>query len=194
MPAPKKELPPGKRNLIELVETVTHMHKTDFEISSETGKIRCRTCLAGGGHESWIRSSSAQAHLKSERHREREVSKKRYEETQERLRQNFHYEAEQSADMWNEFLAPEIIPSIQVNARETVAPARPVSTEDWEQAEWLHDFISHTEDTSHSGADRRDRSLDEWLAATFGEAVLLGRDEEDETVTNVLNAACSSSH
>jgi len=93
--------------------------------------------------------------------------------------------------MWNEFLAPEAIPSVQVNARQTVAPARPVSIEEFDKEEWLHDFINGTEDALRS-ADGRDRSLEEWLAASFGEAILLGQDEEDETVTNVLNTACSS--
>jgi hypothetical protein len=97
--------------------------------------------------------------------------------------------------MWNEFLAPSAIPSVQVNAREKVAPARPMTTEEeYGQDEWLRDFINQTEDASRSGANGHDRSLDEWLASTFGEAVLLGQDEEDETVPNVLNAACSFIH
>ena len=193
MPAPKKELPPGKPNSIEFAITVAHMCETGFEISSETGKVRCRTCLTWGGCEPWILRSSAQTHLKSEHHREREVAMKRHEETQERLHQNFRRDAERSTAMWDEFLTPAAIPSIQVNARETVAPAHPVSVEEeCEQAEWLHDFINQTEDTSRSGADGRDQSLDEWLAATFGNSILLGQDEEDETVTNVLNTACSS--
>ena len=193
MPAPKKELPPGECNSAELATTVTHTYKTDFEISSETGKVRCRTCLTAGGYEPWILRSSAQAHLKSEHHHERETAKKRYEETQERLNQTFHRDAERSAAMWDTFLAPEVIPSIQVNPRETIAPVCPVPmVEEHEQEEWLRDFINCTEDASRPEADGRDRSLDEWLAATFGEAILLGQDEDDETVTNVLNAACSS--
>ena len=192
MPAAKKELAPGKSNLVELAMNTTHMCKTDFEVSSETGKVRCRTCLTAGGYEPWILRSSAQAHLKSEHHRECETAKKRYEETRERLNQTFHHDVEHSAAMWDEFLTPKAIPSIQVNARETVAPAHPVLVEqECEQEGWLHDFINHT-NISCPEADRRDRSLDEWLAATFGEAVLLGQDEDDETVTSVLNAACLS--
>jgi hypothetical protein len=175
--------------------TATHTRKTDFEISSETGKVRCRTCLTGSGYESWICQASAQAHLKSEHHRECEVAQRRYEEMQERLHQNFRRDAGRSEAMWDEFLTPEVIPPIQVNARKMVAPACPVSMEgEHEQIEWLQDFINHTEGASHSGADKCDRSLDDWLAATFGEDILLGQDEEDETVTNMLNAECSSSH
>jgi len=169
------------------------MYKTDFEISSETGRVRCRVCVALDGSEPWILRSSALGHLKSDRHRENEVAKKGYDETHERLRQSFHRDAERSAAMWDEFLTPEAIPSIQVNAREAVGPALPVSIEECDEAEWLRDFINGAEDTSCSGTDSRDRSLDEWLAASFGEAIQLGQDEEDETVTtNVLNAACSS--
>jgi hypothetical protein len=107
------------------------------------------------------------------------------------LDQSFHHKAEQSAAMWDEFLAPKNIPSIQVSARETAAPANPESmAEDHEQADWLREFINCTEGASHSGANEHDRTLDDWLAATFGETILLDQDEEDETVPNVLNAAC----
>lgn len=97
--------------------------------------------------------------------------------------------------MWDKFLAPEALPSIQVNAREKVVPAHPMSTEEeYEQPKWLVDeFINHVEDSVNPGMNRPDRSLDDWIAATFGEEVLLGPDEGDETVSNVLNAACSSS-
>lgn len=194
MPAPKKELPPGECGLVKLSITVTSVDQIDFEISSETGKVRCQTCLAASGHESWILRKSAHSHLKSEHHRECEIAKKRHDETEERLRRNFQHDAEQSAAMWDEFLTPGAIPSIQVNVRETVAPARPTLTEeDHGQAEWLRDFVNQTEDASRSGTDGRDRSLDEWLATTFGEALLLEHDE-DETVPNVLNTACLSIH
>ncbi|KAF9644917.1 hypothetical protein BDM02DRAFT_3157045 [Thelephora ganbajun] len=89
--------------------------------------------------------------------------------------------------MWDAFLSPESIPSIQVNPRERVAPAHPVSVEECEQPEWLVDqFINHAEDATRSGTDKPDRSLDDWIAATFGEDILLGPDEEDETVTNMF--------
>ena len=115
----------------------------------------------------------------------------RYEATQERLHQDFRHDAERSAARWDKFLTPDDIPAIQVSAREAVAPAHPTSTEeDRDQAAWLHDFINRPEDASCP--DGRDRSLDDWLAATFDEAILLGQDEEDETVPNVLNAACLS--
>lgn len=69
----------------------------------------------------------------------------------------------QSAARWDEFLTPSAIPSVQVNARETVAPAHPVPTdEDYGQEEWLRDFINQTDDTSRSEADGHDWSLDAW--------------------------------
>ncbi|KAF9647390.1 hypothetical protein BDM02DRAFT_3117084 [Thelephora ganbajun] len=112
MPPPKKDLPP------------------EFEISSrEPGKVRCRTCESQG-YEPWIRRSSVKSHLKCRHHRGSEVSKKRDEERQERLRQKNSREAERSAALWEAmFLAPEDIPSIQVKAREGVTPAHPVSVE-----------------------------------------------------------------
>ena len=167
------------------------MSKTVFEILSETGKVHCQTCLVGNDCEPWILRSSAQAHLKSDHHHKREIANKRYKETRERLDQNFCHDAEQSAAMWNEFLAPGAIPSIQVNPQETVAPAHSaLMEEDHEQADWLCDFINQTTDTPHPRVDKHDRSLDDWLAATFGDTILMGEDEEDETVPNVLNAAC----
>lgn len=122
------------------------------------------------------------------------MANKKHKETQERLGQDFRHDAERSATMWDKFLTPADIPSIQVKARETVAPAYNVSmTDDHEQVDWLHDFINQTED--NSGVDGRDhQSLDEWLEATFGEAALPDQDEEDETVPNLLNAACSFFH
>ena len=168
------------------------MYKTGFEILNETDKVRCQVCLASSGYEPWINRTSAWSHLKSERHRGCEEAKKRHKETEARLSQNSHRDAEWSATMWDAFLTPEVIPSIQVNARERVVPAHPVLVEEeCEQPEWLvSQFINHTEDTTGSEANGRDRSLDDWIAATFGEDVLLGPDEEDETVTNVLNTAC----
>ena len=176
--------------------TETHMCEIEFELSDETGRVRCRTCLGSNVYEPWICRSSAQSHLKSDHHCKSEVAKKRHEETQERLSKNFHRDAEHSAAMWNVFLAPEALPSIQVNSRERVAPAHPVFVEEeCEQPQWLIDqFINHTEDLTHPEAKKRDRSLDEWMATECGEDVLLGPDEEDETVTNVLNAACLFFH
>ena len=196
MPAPKKDLPLGKYNFEGSVMTETHICETEFELSNEPGKVRCRTCLESNGYEPWIRRPSAQSHLKSERHRNSEIAKTRHKEMQERLRQNFLHDSERSAVMWDTFLAPEALPSIQVNPREQFAPAHPASMEeDCEQPEWLVDqFINHTEDAMGSKTNKRDQSLDDWIAATFGEDILLGPDEEDEAVTNVLNAACLFFH
>jgi hypothetical protein len=195
MPAPKKDLPPGEHNISGSAIAGTHICETEFELElglSESEKVRCRTCLDSNGYESWIRRSSAQSHLKSEHHQKSEIVKERHEEMQERSCQNFLRDSECSAEMWDTFLAPGALPSIQVNPREGVAPAHPVSVEEeYEQPGWLVDqFINHTEDATHSGANGVDQSLDEWIAATFGEDVLLGPDEEDEAATNVLNAAC----
>ena len=135
---------------------------------------------------------SVQTHLKSKQHQNSEIAKRQHKELEERLQQNFLRDSEHSAAMWDAFLTSDVLPSVQVNPRERVVPARAVSVEEeCEQPQWLVDqFINHTEDATRSGENKPNRSLDEWIAATFGEDVLLGPDEEDEAVTNVLSAAC----
>ena len=166
----------------------------EFELSDETRKVCCQTCLGSNIYEPWIHRSSAQSHLKSDHHRKSEVAKKQHEETQERLSTSFTCDAEHSAAMWDMFLTPKTLPSIQVNSQERVSPAHPTE-EECEQPQWLIDqFINYTKDLMHPEAKKHDQSLNEWMATEFGEDVLLGPDKEDETVTNVLNAACLFFH
>ena len=132
-----------------------------------------------------------QSHLKSSRHCERKEAKKRYDETMSRVNEDIHRNAEQSATAWDDFFSPGNLPSVQVNPRERVAPAHPAQVEEHEQPDWLiNQFINNTNDATQCGTHKPDQTLEEWVATTFGVDVLLGPDEEDEPVNNVLNAAC----
>lgn|ERR1700709_1772969 len=102
----------------------SRMLSTDphFKIANDgSGKVRCTICPTHGGHESWINNSSANAHLKNQRHgRSVATEQRQADEAASDSSQWMKIAAETERQLKEDFVPQDAVPSAQVTSNKPI--------------------------------------------------------------------------